>query len=314
MCWLLPGQRGDVGAGGEVLHHARCDEDDRADHRDRQQQPQADPGQVDPEVAQPPLPVRAKPRTSANATRRCRPRRRRSSAPPARPSAPGSPSSTHPSTTASSCSSRSSPRCSTPGPVRRRKTQAEPQMVLQPKKPVEKQDRDRRERQHAARVHTPGLLALRISPRQADTQTAPAPGPAVRSPPRRAGHPTAGVPRQELRPGTSQTRHQRATPTLEPLRKQQRQDQKHGQQHRDHKAHSVLGAHRRCPARTVSVKITNASTVTKTMIKSATSDPYSGQHACYLTSVPGKPPSRIYASHTRSGPILTASLRMSPPA
>ena len=111
-------------------------------------------------------------------------------------------------------------------------------------------------------------------PLRAGRRTAPAPGPAVRSPPRRAGHPTAGVPLQELRPGTSQTRHQRATPTSEPLRKQQRQDQEHGQQHSDHQAHSVLGTHRRCPARTASVKITNASTVTSTKIRSATSGPW----------------------------------------
>jgi hypothetical protein len=56
---------------------------------------------------------------------------------------------------------------------------------------------------------------------------------------------------------------------------------------RDDQAHSVLGTHNRCPARTVSAKTVNASTVSRTNTTSATSDLDSGPHACYPTSVPG---------------------------
>ena len=45
-------QRRDVGAGREILHHARCDKQDCANHRNRQQQPEANAGEVNPEVAQ----------------------------------------------------------------------------------------------------------------------------------------------------------------------------------------------------------------------------------------------------------------------
>ncbi len=51
---LVPaGQRGHRVVGGEVLHHAARDQDDRAEHRQRQQQPQHGPGHVHPEVAEP---------------------------------------------------------------------------------------------------------------------------------------------------------------------------------------------------------------------------------------------------------------------
>ena len=69
MCWVAAGQGGHVGAAGEVLHHAAGHEHERAEHRDRQQDPQHDPDQVDPEVAQlAGLRLRANPRTSATAT------------------------------------------------------------------------------------------------------------------------------------------------------------------------------------------------------------------------------------------------------
>ena len=100
------------GAGGEVLHHAGGDEDDRADERDREQDPHARPGQVDPEVAE----LRRRPAgrrspVRARSRRPCRRRPRRSSAPRGRPSGRGGPWSTHPSTPASWCSSRTTRRC-----------------------------------------------------------------------------------------------------------------------------------------------------------------------------------------------------------
>ena len=137
-------------------------------------------------------------------------------------------------------------------------------------------------------VRTQSRTARSSDPhRQDGTQTAPEPDPAARSQSNTAGHPAAGVPPPELRPGTSQTRHQRATPTSEPLRKQQCCKQEQGQQHRDHQAHGVLRVHRRCPARTVNVKITNASTVKTTKTTSGTrgSDRYdSDPHGFYPTT------------------------------
>jgi hypothetical protein len=43
----------DGGVAGEVLHDPVEDQHDAEDHRDRQQNPDRDPGQVDPEVAKP---------------------------------------------------------------------------------------------------------------------------------------------------------------------------------------------------------------------------------------------------------------------
>ena len=139
----------------------------------------------------------------------------------------------------------------------------------------------RRVRTRSRTAHPSGL------PRQSGTSTALAPGPAARSQSNAADHLAAGAQLQEPAQATPQRPSQQATQASKPLRKQQRRDHEYGQQQRDHHPHSVLGTHNRCPARTVSAKTANANTVSRTNTTSATSDPDSGPHACYPTSVPG---------------------------
>jgi hypothetical protein len=101
-----------------------------------------------------------------------------------------------------------------------------------------------------------------------------------------ADDPMVDARRPEQARATPRRARPRATRPLEPLREQQRRKHEDAEQHRDHEAHSVLGAHRRCPARTAMVKTANENTVIKTKIKSATSEPLldSGTHACYPTA------------------------------
>src|SRR4029450_2515403 len=78
----------------------------------------------------------------------------------------------------------------------------------------------------------------------------------------------------------------------------------------DHEADNVLGAHKRCPARTAIVKRMNETTVTSTKIRSATSGPSARFPGPRLLSDyrAHKQPNRLHAFNTRSGPIFTGFL------
>ncbi len=167
MCCVAAGQGVHVGAGGEVLDHPGGHEDDGADQRDRQQDAQHDPGQVDPEVAQ----VGGLPSREAT-DERDRDRdadRRRGEVLHGQPG--------H----LDQVAHRRLARVRLPvrvgheadrGVPRQRgrhvgKAQGQQQVALHALEDVEEHDRDGGERQHAAGVHRPRLLAVRLHPEHA---------------------------------------------------------------------------------------------------------------------------------------------------
>ena len=187
---LAAGDRRDGGEGVEVVDRAGTDEDDRHHEGDRKQDPQAGPGQVDPEVAEL---VGAVPRESAYQCDRDRDTDRGR-----QEVLHGKTGHLHEVAGGGLTGIRlpvgvgDEARRGVEREVRfeSRKAEVQEQYVLNPEEQVEKQHGDQRERQHAPQVGRPRLLGIGVDPGQ---PVDAALGPAVAGPREDARHVIAEV-------------------------------------------------------------------------------------------------------------------------